>query len=70
MFPGFRDIGEAYGPFDLTMLEIGAYDADWPDIHMGPIHAAASAPGSARKVVVADPLGIVQFGVSSMAGSD
>ncbi len=40
MFPGFRDIGDAYGPFDVTMLEIGAYDADWPDIHMGPIHAA------------------------------
>ena len=40
MFSGFRSIGGAYGPFDLTMLEIGAYDADWPDIHMGPIHAA------------------------------
>lgn len=40
MFPGFRTIGDAFGPFDLTMLEIGAYDADWPDIHMGPIHAA------------------------------
>ncbi|MGC1872316.1 MAG: MBL fold metallo-hydrolase [Acidobacteriaceae bacterium] len=40
MFPGFRAIGDAYGPFDLTMLEIGAYDADWPDVHMGPIHAA------------------------------
>ncbi len=40
MFSGFRSIGDAYGPFDLTMLEIGAYDADWPDIHMGPIHAA------------------------------
>jgi L-ascorbate metabolism protein UlaG (beta-lactamase superfamily) len=40
MFPGFRPIGDAYGPFDLTMLEIGAYDADWPDVHMGPIHAA------------------------------
>ncbi|MGC1782728.1 MAG: MBL fold metallo-hydrolase [Acidobacteriaceae bacterium] len=39
-FPGFRQIGDAYGPFDLTMLEIGAYDADWPDIHMGPDHAA------------------------------
>lgn len=38
-FPGFREIGDAYGPFDLTLLEIGAYDADWPDIHMGPIHA-------------------------------
>jgi L-ascorbate metabolism protein UlaG (beta-lactamase superfamily) len=40
MFPGFRAIGDAYGPFDITMLEIGAYDAEWPDIHMGPIHAA------------------------------
>jgi L-ascorbate metabolism protein UlaG (beta-lactamase superfamily) len=40
MFPGFRTIGDAYGPFDLTMLEIGAYDADWPNIHMGPLHAA------------------------------
>jgi L-ascorbate metabolism protein UlaG (beta-lactamase superfamily) len=35
-FPGFRDIGEEYGPFDLTLLEIGAYGEGWPDIHMGP----------------------------------
>jgi L-ascorbate metabolism protein UlaG (beta-lactamase superfamily) len=35
-FPGFDDIGNAYGPFDLTMLEIGAYGKHWPDIHMGP----------------------------------
>ncbi|MGH9617533.1 MAG: MBL fold metallo-hydrolase [Acidobacteriaceae bacterium] len=39
MFPGFRSIGNAYGPFDMTMLEIGAYDADWPNVHMGPIQA-------------------------------
>lgn len=39
MFPGFAQIGSVYGPFDLTMLEIGAYDADWPEIHMGPEHA-------------------------------
>ncbi|OKS87849.1 MBL fold metallo-hydrolase [Mucilaginibacter polytrichastri] len=39
-FEGFTDIGEAYGPFDLTMLEIGAYGANWPDIHMGPDHAS------------------------------
>ncbi len=37
---GFREIGEAYGPFDLTMLEIGAYDPHWPQIHMGPAYAA------------------------------
>jgi L-ascorbate metabolism protein UlaG (beta-lactamase superfamily) len=33
---GFRIIGENYGPFDLTMLETGAYDRMWPDIHMQP----------------------------------
>jgi L-ascorbate metabolism protein UlaG (beta-lactamase superfamily) len=33
---GFRKIGETYGPFDLTMLEIGAFDPLWADIHMGP----------------------------------
>ncbi|MCB2375946.1 MBL fold metallo-hydrolase [Hymenobacter sp. BT635] len=38
----FREIGAAYGPFDLTMLEIGAYDELWADIHMGPDHALAA----------------------------
>jgi L-ascorbate metabolism protein UlaG (beta-lactamase superfamily) len=38
-FPGFHDIGAAYGPFDLTMLEVGAYGEGWPDIHMGPDNA-------------------------------
>ncbi len=33
---GFASIGEQYGPFDLTMLEIGAYNELWKDIHMGP----------------------------------
>jgi L-ascorbate metabolism protein UlaG (beta-lactamase superfamily) len=37
---GFREIGEAYGPFDLTMLEIGAFDPLWAHIHMGPDGAA------------------------------
>lgn len=35
-FPGFKEIGDTYGPFDLTMLEVGASDPAWPDIHMGP----------------------------------
>jgi len=38
-FDGFKEIGESYGPFDLTMLEIGAYNEDWADIHMGPENA-------------------------------
>ena len=39
-FPGFADIGNTFGPFDLTMLEIGAYGKYWPDIHMGPDNAS------------------------------
>lgn len=39
-FPGFAEIGETFGPFDLTMVEIGAYGKYWPDIHMGPDHAS------------------------------
>jgi L-ascorbate metabolism protein UlaG (beta-lactamase superfamily) len=35
-FDGFREIGRRFGPFDLTMLETGAYDAQWPYVHMQP----------------------------------
>jgi len=35
-FDGFARIGERYGPFDLTMIETGAYGEDWPDVHMQP----------------------------------
>lgn len=37
---GFMEIGAAYGPFDLTMLEIGAFHELWQDIHLGPDGAA------------------------------
>ena len=37
---GFAEIGAMYGPFDLTMLEIGAYDDLWQQIHLGPDNAA------------------------------
>jgi L-ascorbate metabolism protein UlaG (beta-lactamase superfamily) len=33
---GFREIGERYGPFDVTLLENGAYNTDWPEVHMQP----------------------------------
>ncbi|WP_436739774.1 MBL fold metallo-hydrolase [Streptomyces sp. BBFR102] len=48
-FPGFQDIGAQHGPFDATMIQIGAYSeflphsrggardpGPWPDIHMTP----------------------------------
>ncbi|MFJ5838171.1 MBL fold metallo-hydrolase [Streptomyces shenzhenensis] len=35
-FDGFKDIGAEHGPFDATMIQIGAYSDFWPDIHMTP----------------------------------
>jgi L-ascorbate metabolism protein UlaG (beta-lactamase superfamily) len=35
-FDGFKRIGDHYGPFDLTLMETGAYNVDWPHVHMQP----------------------------------
>lgn len=35
----FAEIGSEYGPFDLTLLPVGAYHPSWPDIHMNPEEA-------------------------------
>jgi L-ascorbate metabolism protein UlaG (beta-lactamase superfamily) len=35
-FTGFKEIGEKYGPFDMTFLECGAYDKAWHFVHMMP----------------------------------
>lgn len=35
-FGGFKQIGERFGGFDLALMENGAYDAYWPDVHMTP----------------------------------
>jgi L-ascorbate metabolism protein UlaG (beta-lactamase superfamily) len=37
--PAFAGIGERHGPFELTIMPIGAYDARWPDVHMDPDEA-------------------------------
>ncbi|OIK11293.1 MBL fold metallo-hydrolase [Bacillus sp. MUM 13] len=34
--PHFKEIGEKYGPFHLTLLECGQYDERWSAIHMMP----------------------------------
>lgn len=35
-FGGFKEIGEKFGPFDITMIETGAYNEMWSEIHMLP----------------------------------
>ena len=32
----FEEIGQRLGPFDMTMIEVGAWNALWGEIHLGP----------------------------------
>jgi L-ascorbate metabolism protein UlaG (beta-lactamase superfamily) len=38
----FAHIGADLGPFDLTLVPIGAYDPFWPDLHLDPEQAVAA----------------------------
>ncbi len=57
--PSFRDIGRRYGPFDLALLPIGAYDPRWfmRSVHMDPedcVKAAAMlAPNTKEPLILA-----------------
>ncbi|WP_232050139.1 MBL fold metallo-hydrolase [Actinoplanes sp. OR16] len=35
-FDGFAGIGREHGPFDVTLVQVGAYANTWADIHMFP----------------------------------
>lgn len=41
-FDGYAAIGAAHGPFDAALVQVGAYDERWPDIHMTPEEAVAA----------------------------
>ena len=41
-FDGYATIGEQHGPFDAALIQIGAYDPAWPDIHMTPEEGVAA----------------------------
>ncbi|MFD2766131.1 MBL fold metallo-hydrolase [Micromonospora eburnea] len=41
-FDGYARIGAEHGPFDVTLMQIGAYDRAWPSIHMFPEEAVAA----------------------------
>ncbi len=38
----FENIGDRFGPFDITLLPIGAYSEYWPDIHLNPEEAVTA----------------------------
>ena len=51
-YAGFAEIGQAFGPFDLCMLEVGASDPLWPDIHLGPDKAVRAHHDLRGKVLM------------------
>lgn len=43
-FDGFKDIGADHGPFDATMIQIGAYSDFWPKDRLDPVPGPGSWP--------------------------
>ncbi|GAA5317267.1 MAG: MBL fold metallo-hydrolase [Candidatus Pelagadaptatus aseana] len=41
-FAGFKEIGEKFGPFDVTIMENGAYNPDWRGSHLFPDETIAA----------------------------
>ena len=37
--PLFKEVGARFGPFDATLIKVGAYGITWPDIHLNPEEA-------------------------------
>ncbi|MGC4935717.1 MBL fold metallo-hydrolase [Gordonia sp. DT30] len=63
----FEDLGELLGPFDLTLIAVGAYDPVWPDVHVDPEEAVAihrMVSGSAGTDAVLIP---IHWGTFSLA---
>lgn len=62
MFPEFEEIGERLGPFDVTMIESGAYNVLWADVHLGPEQAV-----QAHRMVRGDVMMPVHWGTFDLA---
>ncbi|MGH8821143.1 MAG: MBL fold metallo-hydrolase, partial [Rhodoferax sp.] len=58
----YAAIRERLGPFDLVMLEVGAFHPAWGDIHLGPAHAL-----EAHALLGGGALLPVQWGTFSLA---
>ena len=67
-FPGFKDIGEKYGPFDYAFIECGAYNELWRDIHMMPEDSLQAFKDVKGKVMV--PIHNGTFDLSTHAWFD
>lgn len=57
----FADVGRRLGPFDVTMIEDGQYDAQWPDWHLGPEQAMRVHEDVRGKVLIPVHWGLLKL---------
>ncbi len=62
MTPEFLEIGERLGPFDFTLIESGAYNPAWADVHLGPEQAV-----EAHRMVQGDIMIPVHWGMFDLS---
>ncbi|HLL85069.1 MAG TPA: MBL fold metallo-hydrolase [Longimicrobium sp.] len=51
-FDGFRNVAAKHGPFDLTLIKVGASDPTWSEIHMLPEEAVQTHLDVGGRVLV------------------
>lgn len=61
LFPAMKEIGDRYGPFDLTMIECGQYHGTWPDWHIGPEQAVIAHRLVRGRVMMPTHWGLLQL---------
>lgn len=61
--PHFKQIGEQYGPFDISFMEAGQYNKLWPDVHMFPDQTYQAAKDINAKAVM--PIHWAAFSLST-----
>lgn len=50
--PHFKEIGQEYGPFDISLMECGQYNENWHLIHMMPEETAQAAQDVGSKLMM------------------
>jgi L-ascorbate metabolism protein UlaG (beta-lactamase superfamily) len=68
MESAFAEIGRRYGPFDVTLIEPGQYDAAWPDWHLGPEQAVDANRLVRGRVMI--PLHRARFKLAHHSGTE
>ena len=67
-YPGLKTVGEKLGPFDVALLECGAYNEDWANIHMMPEETAQAQLDVKAKLLI--PIHWAKFNLALHAWRD